>query len=128
MKKLIPIISILVLQAFLEAKYTSVQLDVPKQTRNKDKVTYFTTDKEGNKFKVELDPEDVRILESVIKQHVMWDSDYNIRITRGFIRRVVGSCVANCPANTELVRKVLTDFLGKPVQEMFSRVGITRNL
>jgi|GEM_PF-6676020 len=129
MKKLLCSLLILSINTAVHAGYSSQKVEEPRSNLKgaAQKVVYFVRNKNG-KFKVELCPEDVRILESIIKQHIMWDSDYNIRITSGFIKRVIGSCEVDCPTNTELVRKVLNDFKGRPIQEMYSAVGISRNL
>lgn len=99
--------------------------------------TYFTDDE---RFAIDLSEDDIVIMQNVMKRHTWADQDYNKLINSTFIRRIVGSCGSckhgspgdpkcqECTAQTELVRRVLNDFRGRTVQDLFTAIGLRREI
>lgn len=106
---------------FVRAEYKKIILKEPALP--KKSVTYFADDE---RYAVALSFEDIRKIENILKPHITFDEDYNKRIDRGFIRRMVGAC--RCGTDAELLEMVLTDFKSKTVQELYTALGLRREL
>lgn len=106
----------------LQARYERQDFGKPERRRQ---FTYFADDES---FAVKLSPHDLRKLETIIKPHIMpnSDQDYNKRITEGLIKRIVGTC--QCGEDAAMVEKVLSDFEGSTVQALFTALGLRREL
>ena len=56
----------------------------------------------------------------------MWDQDYNMRVTSSFIRRVIGGC--QCGKDAIMMERVLRDFKGRTVRDLFTDLGLRNEL
>ncbi len=131
----VSVLSVLVLCTGLQANYTRYEL---KPEQKKKTITYYTDDE---RYAVYLSDEDIAVIQRVLKAHTWADQDYNKPINRGFIRRIVGGCGScnqgscntkqkcqKCSAQAELLKRVLTDFKGRTVKDLYTSLGLRREI
>ncbi len=107
-------------------------------------VTYFTDD---GRYAVHLTNNEVRTIQKILKTHTWADQDYNKLINKSFIQRIIGGCESanqdldskkrskkrwhrgqQCSPDAELIKMVLTDFKGRSVQDLFTALGLRREI
>jgi len=116
----------------------AIRRDELKPEQRRKTATYFTDDE---RYAVYLTDEEIAVIQRALKSHTWADQDYNKPINSGLIRRIIGSCGScnqgsctskkkcqKCSDEAKLIKQVLTDFRGKNVQDLFTALGLRREI
>jgi len=77
---------------------------------------------------VMLSAQEKNALQRLIKIHIVSESDFNKRIDSEAINTILSGCKRGRRNSCNLIGQVLNDFVGRSFTEMFTAIGLSRDI
>lgn len=122
-KKIAVIIGIL---SCVMQTYTYNKVQVPFGEESEGASYYFS--RKGIRYAVFLTPQEKSTVQRAVKRNYDSDSAFNKRIDQKNINSVLSSCRTDERDTCFVIENVLSDFAGQTYAELFTAIGLSRDI